>query len=70
MWKCSGALICEYLKPSLHTLHHTYLNETTWKEIQDIRKNIDLIEKDIQKRNAYSLYRSKKNIFSKRPCMS
>ncbi|EYE90430.1 uncharacterized protein EURHEDRAFT_291626 [Aspergillus ruber CBS 135680] len=53
MWKCSGALICEYLKPSLRTLYHTYLDETAWEEIQSIRKNIDLIERDIRKRNAY-----------------
>lgn len=53
IWKCSGALICEYLKPSLRTLHHTYLDETMWAEIQNIRKNIDLVENDIQKRNAY-----------------
>jgi hypothetical protein len=53
MWKCSGALICEYLKPSLCTLYHTYLDDAAWEEIQNIRKNIDLIEGDIRKRNAY-----------------
>lgn len=53
MWKCSGALICEYLKPNLRTLHHTFLDETMWREIQNMRKDIDLIESDIRKRNAY-----------------
>jgi hypothetical protein len=53
MWKCSGALICEYLKPSLRTLYHTYLDDAAWEEIQNIRKNIDLIKGDIRKRNTY-----------------
>jgi hypothetical protein len=53
MWKCSGALVCEYLKTTLRTLYHTYLDDVAWEEIQNIRKNIDLIERDIRKRNAY-----------------
>ncbi|EYE90406.1 uncharacterized protein EURHEDRAFT_417473 [Aspergillus ruber CBS 135680] len=65
IWKCSGALVCEYLKPSLRTLYHTSLDEVAWAEIQNIRKNIDLVENDIQKRNAYSFYRSQKAFFQK-----
>jgi hypothetical protein len=53
MWRCSGASICEYLKPSHRTLYHTYLDETAWEEIQNIRKKVDAIERDVQKRNAY-----------------
>ncbi|KAL3483072.1 hypothetical protein BJX62DRAFT_220812 [Aspergillus germanicus] len=65
MWKCSGALVCKYLKTSLRTLYHTYLDDMAWEEIQRIRKDIDLIEGDVRKRNAYSLYRSKKTFFQK-----
>ncbi|CBF80826.1 predicted protein [Aspergillus nidulans FGSC A4] len=50
--------------PSLRLLHHTYLDEKAWQEIQTIRKDIDLVENDIRKRNAFSLYRSKKRFFN------
>lgn len=63
-WKCSGAFVCEYIKPSLRLLYHTYLDEKAWQEIQTIRKDIDLVENDIRKRNAFSLYRSKKRFFN------
>ena len=51
-WKCSGAFVCEYIKPSLRLLHHTYLDDKAWQEIRTIRRDIDLVEKDILKRNA------------------
>ncbi|CBF71257.1 hypothetical protein AN6691.2 [Aspergillus nidulans FGSC A4] len=50
--------------PSLRLLYHTYLDEKAWQEIQTIRKDIDLVENDIRKRNAFSLYRSKKRFFN------
>ncbi|EAW17145.1 uncharacterized protein NFIA_005070 [Aspergillus fischeri NRRL 181] len=50
---------------NLRLLHHTFLDEATWQEIKDIRENIDPIEQDIRKRNAYSLYRSKKIFFER-----
>jgi hypothetical protein len=46
-------------------LYHTYLDEAMWKEIQDSRQNINFIENDIQKQNAYSLYRASKRLFQK-----
>ncbi|EAA66773.1 hypothetical protein AN9487.2 [Aspergillus nidulans FGSC A4] len=39
--------------PSLRLLYHTYLDEKAWQEIQTIRKDIDLVENDIRKRNAF-----------------
>lgn len=34
-------------------LHHTHVNDEMWSKIQAARKNIELIEKDVCKRNAY-----------------
>jgi hypothetical protein len=52
VWKCSGASICQYLKPFLRTLHHTFIDEETWAQIREHRQNAELLEEDERKRNA------------------
>ncbi|BCR90626.1 uncharacterized protein ACHE_60512A [Aspergillus chevalieri] len=45
--------------------HNTSVDEGTWQEIQKSQKDVQILESDIRKRNAYSYYRSKASFFKK-----
>jgi hypothetical protein len=52
-WKCSGIYACEFLNPFLQSYHHTSVDDKTWQEIQKSQRDIQILESDIRKRNAY-----------------
>ncbi|ODM21423.1 hypothetical protein SI65_02267 [Aspergillus cristatus] len=64
-WKCSGIYACEFLNSFLQSCHHTFVDDIIWQEIQKSQKDIQLLESDLGKRNAYSYYRSKVAFFEK-----
>ncbi|BCR91198.1 uncharacterized protein ACHE_70041S [Aspergillus chevalieri] len=64
-WKCSGIYACEFLNPFLQSYHHTFVDEDCWDVIRNTQRNIQILEANIGKRNAYSYYRSKNEFFNK-----
>lgn len=52
-WKCSGIYACEFLNPFLQSYHHTFVDENCWDVIRNTQRNIQILEANIGKRNAY-----------------
>lgn len=55
-WKCSGIYACEFLSPSLQAYHHLSVDETLWQEIRKSQKQVEILEEDLGKRNAYRYF--------------
>lgn len=50
---CQGVKLCEFAPAQLKSLHHSELNEIVSKEVSDIQKDVDQLDIDQQKTEAY-----------------
>ena len=52
-YKCTSLKACENLTQRLRLTHHTEVTDELWRDIRGIQGDVDLVETDQSRRNAY-----------------
>ena len=52
-YKCTSLKACENLTQGLRIIHHTEVDDELWRNIRAIQGDVDLVETDQTRRNAY-----------------